>query len=273
MTNSDQASIPVNEPSGLRALRVTGWLLMVVGFVSALGDILLAWFTVFSWDCWWFSTAIALTVLFRSNPLRIWCRLASASMVLFWFVSRSTVLQFVAADSAAQLGQRHLGLMLMFLGGLLVFTNDPHRRTRQFVGSTALMLQSHCQAIALLCVSALIIANPAHSHFACVRISILCERQGAYDAATVFARLARDTFPPPSFCGTCFAGMRQELSSRIARIEAKRDGVLPPEIFGTITPDAASTAVTAQPRLQSEVHSVSLKRPTTRERSAASPSP
>lgn len=208
--------------AGSRSLRVIGCILIAFGFVNGPGSILLTWLREIAVDCWWISTAIILAIVFKNSLLRSRGRAASVVMLLIWFLFRIEECLAVLEDSASRMGEQFLGLTLAILGAMIVFTNDPDGHTFRFFRSIALIIRNRSKAFVLLCVSTLCLANPVHSHSLCLKASTFCEQRGENEAAISFAALARDTFPPRSFCQNCSEAIREHLSLRIASIKAKQ---------------------------------------------------
>lgn len=70
--------------------------------------------------------------------------------------------------------------------------------------------------------------NPSYGsnsqHYACVRLSDICERQGQVSKALEFAILARDKYPFSEMCGLMVASVHREIDERIAYLGEQLHG-------------------------------------------------
>lgn len=207
-----------NDAPGHHALRITGCMLVLTGLIGGVGGVLFEILRDLARDWWWIATAICLLFVFRTHPMRRFSLAAGLLMLLIWLNAHLADLAWWIPES---IHRGCLGFMLAILGVLLVMTNDPDGQFLSRFRRWTSIAGARRPAVLAVCVASLWIVNPAHSHSLCLGAADICERVGANRPAIVFTRLARDTFPPESFCGLCRGEMRQELSWRIARLRAQ----------------------------------------------------
>jgi hypothetical protein len=208
-----------DENPGQQILRIVGSVLIAAGFAGGVGSALFQLLRFLAHDWWWM--AIAVCLLFRTQPVRRFTQAAGLLMLLIWLHFSIADLPDLAGRITYQIHGHCLGFMLTILGALLVVTNDPQRRLARCFRRWLSITGARRKAALAVCVVSLWIVNPAHSHSLCLGAADVCERVGANHAAITFTRLARHTFPAESFCGTCRYEIRQDLTWRIARLRAQ----------------------------------------------------
>jgi hypothetical protein len=121
-----------------------------------------------------------------------------------------------------------LGLMIAGLGLTLIASNrwGPWilRRLRDAGSATVSWSRTHVKMVVIPSLLGLWLLNPFHAHQTCIDASRAAERYGAYRAAVVFTRLARDTFPTTTGCGNCFMDIQESLTRRISHLACKNAG-------------------------------------------------
>jgi hypothetical protein len=228
-------------------LGILGGVLLVIGFLNGPGSILLSWLRVLASDWWWISGVIVFAAVFQRDVLRYFGCALSSLLVLIWLAFRAGDLMIVALDSASRVGENAFGFMLAVLGGLLLFAKHSSS-TAGVIKTIAQTVRNRRKTAIFVCLTVLWFANPAHSHSLCLKASQVCEDRGQYECAIALTVLARDTFPAPTFCITCYAEGRRDLTWRIARIEAKQAGRLPSNSIEEIALGRGSPSVRAMQR-------------------------
>ncbi len=188
------------------------------------GQLLFVWLRQLGWDCWWMLVSLVLFIGLHETRLHLAGRLAGAALWLIWFAVRRHDLPYMAEFTITRLGESPLGLMLVVLGGLLLVTNLRGGRLRAMWAAAEGLVIRRRWVTLLLCGATLWVAHPEQSHELCLNTAELCAEHGYYTPAIALTELARDTFPPPNFCGNCFVAEREELSSWISRLKVREAG-------------------------------------------------
>lgn len=221
------------ENPGQPVLRLVASLLIAAGLATGLGGLLFQVVREFARDCWWMAVTLCLLVALRNQP---WNRIARAGgllMLLIWLNFNFDDLAFLVEWISYRIADDFLGVMLTVLGVLILLTNDPQGKLPCCFRRWLSLTTARRKTAVAVCVMGLWIVNPENSHALCLRAADACETVGANSPAILFARLARDTFPPETFCLTCHVEMRDDLSWRIARLRAG-ERIRPPVTATTV---------------------------------------
>jgi hypothetical protein len=118
--------------------------------------------------------------------------------------------------------------MIATIGLTLIASNGKWRwilqRIRKTGSALASWTQKHVKVILIASVIGLWLVNPCNSHETCIQASKIAESLGAYQAAIVFTKLARDTFPTTTWCVNCYAEIQADLTGRMDYLERKNAG-------------------------------------------------
>jgi len=205
------------EAFGQRMLRIVGCTLIVAGLLNGVGIYLLILLTNLAYNFWWAVTATVLAFAFRDTSRQRIGRVLAFSFLAIGIISRLD-------QWALGFDEYLLGFMLTILGLILLLTNDPNGQSGHVFRSCGVIINKRRMGTVTLCVAGLWVANPENSHSMCLKASSYYEKHEAYDSAIVFTKLARDTFPPNSFCGTCNSEINNDLSRRIEMLKARNAG-------------------------------------------------
>jgi hypothetical protein len=222
--NSAESTACSGESGARWPLSAAGIALIIVGVTEGPGLLLFAWLRQLGWDCWWLLASLVLFIGLYGTRMQRGGRLAGAALSLIWLVIRRHDLPYLVELTFARLGESPLGPMLIVLGGLLLVTNLPGGRLREMWTATeGFVIRRRCVTW-LLCGATLWVAHPEHSHELCLNGAEFCAERGYFRPAIALTELARDTFPPPNFCGNCLAAEQEELSARMSQLKARAAG-------------------------------------------------
>jgi hypothetical protein len=212
------------ESRGRWPLCLAGVALIAAGGMNGPGLFLFVWLRQLGSDCWWILASLVLPVGLHGTRLQLAGRLAGAALWSIWFAMRRHDLPYLAEVTFARLGESPLGVMLVVLGGVLLVTNLPGGRLREMWTAAEGFVIRRRWVTLLLCGATLWFVHPEHSHELCLNTAELCAEHGYYTPAIALTELARDTFPPPNFCGNCFVAEQEELSSQISQLKVREAG-------------------------------------------------
>ncbi|MAG94791.1 MAG: hypothetical protein CMJ48_13770 [Planctomycetaceae bacterium] len=197
--------------------------MILAGLVDGIGGLVAACVIRLADYSWWTVVAIVLACAFREPRRKRYARVLAGIMIALPLLLE--LLPLVQSERwLALLNDAGLAFMLTVLGLLIVLTNDPRRQTWLTLRRGGHVLDRKPRATIAVCIAAVGLLNPENSHALCVKGSQVCERYEAYDSAIVLAKLARDTFPQPTFCGSCWGIDQSGLSTRITGLEIKKAG-------------------------------------------------